>query len=250
MKIERKQGAIAALVLTLLVAAGLTASFAFGEGSGRTVGLRADLAGRAGPAHGIFVAKLQGRRLRWSLAYKRLAGTRPVSARLHLRKSARATRLCGSCATLARGRLRVSAALARALTHHKTVVELRSARTGAPAIAGTVTLQQVPVLVISSPKPGERVRLPAEIAYAVSEGEVRQGESLQLEVFVADRDGKHVALALPESSGTVTLPDVKDAYLVGKHDLTFRLMSDGVPLPNPEATVVVRDLTIEGRKGG
>ena len=48
----------------------------------------------------------------------------------------------------------------------------------------------------------------------------------------------------------MTLPDVEDAYLVGRHDLTFRLLSDGVPLPNPEATVVVPRLTIEGRKGG
>jgi hypothetical protein len=108
----------------------------------------------------------------------------------------------------------------------------------------------VPVLVIRSPEPGEHVTLPAEISYAISEADVRQQEGLQLEVFVAGGDGKHVALALPDSSGTVTLPDVEDAYLVGRHDLTFRLLSDGVPLPNPEATVVVPRLTIEGRKGG
>jgi hypothetical protein len=49
----------------------------------------------------------------------------------------------------------------------------------------------------------------------------------------------------------VTLPDVKNAYLVGHRNLTFRLLdADGVPLPNPEATVVVRNLTVEGSKGG
>jgi hypothetical protein len=53
------------------------------------------------------------------------------------------------------------------------------------------------------------------------------------------------------TSGTVTLPDIKEAFLVGHHDLTFRLLNaDSVPFPNPEATVVVRDLTIEGRRGG
>lgn len=250
MTIERKHGATAALAVVLLVAVGLTAGFARGGGStGAAVGLRAELAGRAQPAGGIFVATLRGRSLRWSLAYKGL--NRPLSARLRPRSAARPVKLCGSCAKLARGKLRVSRALARALTHRKAYVELRSSGAGSPALAGTITVQQVPVLVITSPKPGQKVRLPAEIGYTISSVDVRQEGGPQLEVYVADRDGKHVKLALAESSGTVTLPDVKDAYLVGKHDLTFRLLdADGVPLPNPEATVVVRDLTIEGKRGG
>ena len=91
----------------------------------------------------------------------------------------------------------------------------------------------------------------AEIAYRIGDIGVSQEGGVQLEVFVAGFDGRHVKLALSEPSGTVTLPDVKDAYLVGHRDLTFRLLTaEGVPLPNPEATVVVRNLKIEGRRGG
>jgi hypothetical protein len=95
------------------------------------------------------------------------------------------------------------------------------------------------------------VHLPAEVSYSTGSIEVRQESGMQLEVYIADRDGTHVRIPLSESSGTVTLRDVKSAYLVGHRDLTFRLLdADGVPLPNPEATVVVRDLTIQGTKGG
>jgi hypothetical protein len=106
-------------------------------------------------------------------------------------------------------------------------------------------------LTITSPKAGQTVHLPAEVSYSTGSIEVRQESGMQLEVYVADRDGTHVRIPLSESSGTVTLRDVKSAYLVGHRDLTFRLLdADGVPLPNPEATVVVRDLTIQGTKGG
>jgi hypothetical protein len=255
MKIERKQGAIAALLVVLLVGAGLFASFALGgESKGAAaVGLRASLSGR-GPAHGVFVASLRGSGLRWSLAYKRSSATRPLSAWLRPRSSARPAKLCSRCATLVRGRIRISAALARALTHRKAAVELRPPGAGSsspPALTGTITVQQVPVLQINSPKPGQTITLPTEISYTISEVVVRQESGEQLEVFVAGGDGSHVKLPLSAASGTVTLPDVKDAYMVGHHDLTIRLLNaDGIPLPNPEATVVVRDLTIQGRRGG
>jgi hypothetical protein len=49
----------------------------------------------------------------------------------------------------------------------------------------------------------------------------------------------------------VTLPDVKDAALPGQRDLVFQLAtSDGVPLPNAEAKVVVRQLKIRGHRTG
>jgi hypothetical protein len=118
-------------------------------------------------------------------------------------------------------------------------------------LRGPITVQQVPALVINSPKAGQTVHLPSEVSYSTGSIEVKQESGMQLEVYVANRDGAHVRIPLTESSGTVTLPDVKNAYLVGHRDLTFRLLNaDGVPLPNPEATVVVRDLTIEGTKGG
>jgi hypothetical protein len=251
-KIEEKKRETPALLFVLVIGAGLAASFAFGGGSkGATVGLRASLVGQAQPARGIFVATLLGRSLRWSLAYRGLSPNRPLSAWLLPRNSARPTRLCGSCPTLVRGRVRVSPTLARALTHRRALVELRPAGASTPALAGTITVQEVPVLKIASPKPGQTITLPAEISYSISGVVVRQESGPQLEVFIAGGEGSHVKLALSSTSGTVTLPDVKDAFLVGHRDLTFRLLNaDGVPLPNPEATVVVRDLTIQGRRSG
>jgi hypothetical protein len=254
-KIERKKRATAALLVVLLIGAGLAASFAFGGGSkGATVGLRASLVGRPQPARGIFVATLLGRSLRWSLAYRLPSGNRPLSAWLHPRNSARPARLCGSCPTLVRGTVRVSPALPRALTHQRALVELRPAGASTPALAGTITVQQVPVLEIASPTPGQTITLPAAISYSISGVVVRLGSRPQLEVFIAGPaggEGRHVKLALLSTSGTVTLPDVKEAFLVGHRDLTFRLLNAaGVPFPNPKATVVVRDLLIKGRRGG
>jgi hypothetical protein len=196
----------------------------------------------------MFVATLRGGTLRWSLAYR--SGGKRLNARIRAR-GVRPAKLCASCSTLVRGRVQVSRGLARALTHRRASVDLR--RTGAtgPAVSGKIIVQQVPVLVINAPESGSTVTLPTDVSYSISSIEVKQSVGLQLEVFVAGSDGRKVDLPLSESSGTVTLPDVKDAFLVGHHDLTFRLLdADGVPLPNPEATVVVPRLTIEGRKGG
>lgn len=253
MRINRKQGAVAALLVVVLIAIGVSASLAFGEsqqGSAAPVGLRAKLSGRAHQsAGGMFVATLRGTSLQWSLAY-RGQGTGKLNARIDS-KAARPAKLCSSCGSLVRGRLRLSRVLARALTHRRARVELRWPGARAPSLLGSITVQQVPGLTITSPKPGETVRLPSEISYSVGSIEVRQESGMQLEVFVANRDGVHVRIPLAEPSGTVTLPDVKNAYLVGHRDLTFRVLdAEGVPLPNPEATVVVRDLTIEGTKGG
>jgi hypothetical protein len=251
MRIERKHGAIAALVLVALVVAGVSASLSRGDANGGgAVGLRAKLAGRAQQTRtGIFVATLRGTSLRWSLAYKS-AGKSRLSARVRA-GGARPAKLCGSCSALARGRAHVTRSLARALTHRRAVVELRSAGATGPALSGRVIVQQVPVLVITEPKPGASVTLPTDVSYSVSSVEINQPSGFQLEVFVANSDGTHVTLPLAEPSGSVTLPDVKNAYLVGHHDLTFRLLNaDGVPFPNPEATVVVPRLTIQGKKGG
>jgi hypothetical protein len=253
MRIEKKQGAIAALLIAVLIGIGLSASFAFGgsnTGSAAPVGLRATLSGRTQhAAGGMFVATLRGIALRWSLAYK---GSRTAKVTSRIRAgSARPAKLCSSCASLVRGRLRVSRVLARALTHRRARVELRLPGASTPSLVGPITVQQVPVLTITSPKPGQTVHLPSEISYSTGSIDVNQESGMQLEVYVANRDGAHVRLPLSESSGTVMLPDVKNAYLVGHRDLTFRLLdADGVPFPNPEATVVVRDLTIEGTKGG
>ena len=157
MRIEKKQGAIAALLIAVLIGIGLSASFAFGgsnTGSAAPVGLRATLSGRTQhAAGGMFVATLRGTALRWSLAYKG-GRTAKMTSRIRAR-SARPAKLCSSCASLVRGRLRVSRVLARALTHRKARVELRLPGASTPSLVGPITVQQVPVLTISSPKPGQ-----------------------------------------------------------------------------------------------
>lgn len=253
MRINRKQGAIAAFLFVVLIAIGVSASLAFGDSQKRSaapVGLRAELLGRAHQAAGgMFVATLRGTSLRWSLAYKG-AGTTKLTARIRA-KSALLAKLCGRCASLARGRLRITRLLARALTQGKARVELRLPSASAPSLLGPITVEQVPFLTISSPKAGQTVHLPTEVSYSTGSIEVRQDSGMQLEVYVANMDGTHVRIPISNSSGTVTLPDVKSAYLVGHRNVTFRLLdAEGVPLPNPEATVIVRDLTIQGTKGG
>ncbi|HSC50097.1 MAG TPA: hypothetical protein VLD16_07525 [Gaiellaceae bacterium] len=253
MRITRKQGALAALVVGLLAAA-LVTGLALAnshEGAAASVGLRAKLSGRGQQAAGgHFVATLRGTSLRWSLSYK-AGGSAKLGARISSRR-ARPSRLCLRCAALVRGRLQVSRALAWALTHHQARVGLSPpGATSSPALAGPVTVQDVPTLVITSPKPGTTIRLPTEVSYSTGSIEVKQASGMRLEVYVAGLDGAHVRIPLSESSGTVTLPDIKSAFLVGHRDLTFRLLDgEGVPLPNPSATVVVRDLTIEGTRGG
>lgn len=253
MRITRKHGVVAALLVAML-ATGLSTGLALGDShraSAPSVGLRAKLSGRGQQAaRGMFVATLRGATLRWSLSYK-TRGTARLGARITSRGTL-PSRLCERCAALVRGRLHVGRAVAVALTHHKARVELAPPRSASPPLlAGAVTVQQVPVLVISSPKSGATVRLPTEISYSTGEIEVRQDSGMQLEVYVAGLDGVHVRIPLSEPSGTVTLPDVKNAYLAGHRDLTFRLLdAEGVPVPNPAATDVVRDLTIQGTKGG
>jgi hypothetical protein len=107
----------------------------------------------------------------------------------------------------------------------------------------------MPTLEIVSPKAGAMVELPAQITYQVSGLNV-DAQRPHLKVSAAGTDARAVDLAL-DTDGTVTLPDVKDAALVGQRDLVFQLATaDGVPLPNTEAKVVVRRLTIHGRRTG
>ena len=243
MNIGRKTAA--GVLIALLAGAALWAGLALGDShASAAIGLRARLAAPHQAGRGIFVARLRGRTLRWALAYR--SSSRAEVARLRRTRGGGLARLCAPCARIARGRLVLSSDAANALRRGRVLVDLRAAA----ALRGKVAQQEVPRLEITSPKPGQKLVLPAEIAYSVSNFAVGP-EGGSLEVFVAGSDGKHVDLALREQSGSVVLPDAKDAYLVGRHSLTFRLVSsDGVPLPNPEATVVIRDLTIEGKRGG
>jgi hypothetical protein len=61
-------------------------------------------------------------------------------------------------------------------------------------------------------------------------------------------DLQPIDLPVMEPAGSITLPDDKSAFLPGRRDLTFRLVThDGKALT---PAVTIRDVTIEGRRGG
>ena len=197
---------------------------------------------------GVFVARLRDRTLSWSLAYRR-SGSRPATAHLHLSRAGGpiAATLCAPCKTTTRGRVVLGTAAAKAVRAGRAYVDVH-VRPGA-SIRGRVVSESMPTLEIVSPKAGAMVELPAQITYQVSGLNV-DAQRPHLKVSAAGTDARAVDLAL-DTDGTVTLPDVKDAALVGQRDLVFQLATaDGVPLPNTEAKVVVRRLTIHGRRTG
>jgi hypothetical protein len=241
-------GAVAVAAAAALAGAGPAAP----QGAA-TVELRAWLGAqgtvlRQGVGSGVFVATLRARTLKWSLAHRRV-GTR-VDAELRIGSASGsriATKLCAPCGTAAHGQRVLSAATARALAAGRAYVDVR-AREGSRAIHGRVVAAEAPAIHIRSPEAGATVSLPAEISYSV-EGLSPEAAALHLEVYVAGVEARAVDLVLEALAGSVVLPDSKDAFLVGHHDVTFQLATAQlVPLPNPEAKVTVRDLTIHGRR--
>ncbi len=242
-------------VITGVVASAAAVTMLVGAGAGgarcevnRT--LQAWLAGGGAAqaaGRGVFVATLRGRTLSWALAYRR-SGAR-ATAHLHLSRPGGpvAATLCSPCKTTARGRVVLGSSAARAVQGGRAYVDVH-VRPGT-AIRGRIVSETIPTLEIVSPKSGATLNLPAQITYQVTGVDIADRHP-QLEVSAADTDARSVDLALDED-GTVTLPDVKDAALPGQRDLVFQLAtSDGVPLPNAEAKVVVRQLTIRGHRTG
>jgi hypothetical protein len=244
-------------VITGAVVSAAAATMLVGAGAGgartdvnRT--LQAWLAGggaaQAAAGRGVFVATLRGRTLSWSLAYRR-GGARATAAHLHLSRAGGpvAATLCAPCKTTARGRVVLGSSAANAVQAGRAYVDVH-VRPGT-AIRGRIVSETMPTLAIVSPKSGATLTLPAQITYQVTGVDIANRRP-HLEVSTADTDARSVDLALDED-GTVTLPDVKDAAFTGQRDLVFQLAtSDGVPLPNVEAKVVVRRLTIHGHRTG
>jgi hypothetical protein len=99
-------------------------------------------------------------------------------------------------------------------------------------------------LEIAAPGPGQTITLPAQIQYRITGVTIPPGSELRLTV----RDLQPIDLPVKEPAGSITLPDDKSAFLPGKRDLTFQLVTrDGKALT---PAVTVRDVTIEGRRGG
>lgn len=224
-----------ATAAALVVAVGATASLGATGGRDTAAGLRATLP----QGKGLFVATLEGRTLVWSLAYARHSGA--AAARIAL-GDGRMVGLCARCAATSHGRLALSSAAANAVRSGDGTLLVK--RAGA-TLRSRVVAGAVPTLEILSPKPGSTISLPAEVGYRIDGFAVTAG--VRLAVSALGSDGQPVELALPDASGTVTLPDVKDAFLAGSRDLSFRLVApSGLRLPNTEAGVVVRDVRVRG----
>jgi len=219
-----------------------------------TVGLRATLTSADVRAQrGLFVGSLRVQTLTWSLAYRGLSGSTLI-AQIRLGRPGSggpvAATLCDACRKQGRGRRVVTDRVAQALASNGAYVELRDRISQGRRIAGRVAVASMPTLEIVSPKAGETLELPAKISYRLSGLAVEQTLAF-LAVYVAGFDGRRVEIPISSAEGEVVLPDAKDAFLVGHRDLTFQLATvNRVLVPNPEAIVVVRNLTIEGRRVG
>lgn len=134
-----------------------------------------------------------------------------------------------------------------------TTVALTPAFT-APPPAGATTVPvpgttsapvAVPTLRILSPKSGDVVAAPVPVQYAVSNFDVGPGRGA-LQLTLGDGGPFGVSLGLEGPSGVVYLDDNR---LSGNRTLVFTLITaDARPLTNPEATVRIANVTLEGRK--
>lgn len=93
-------------------------------------------------AKGMFTGKLVGRKLTWKLTYSGLTG-KATAAHIHMGKIGKAGNvlvpLCGPCKSGAHGSTRVSAAVKKALTHHKTYVNVHTAKNPNGEIRGQIS---------------------------------------------------------------------------------------------------------------
>ena len=102
------------------------------------------------------------------------------------------------------------------------------------------------VLRILQPAAGDTVTLPAAIHYEVTGFEVGALSGGHMHAFVVGiENGFWADIPLERQSGVAVLPDNK--LLTGKRDVTFQLArSDHTLLPDPEASVIVENLIMEG----
>ncbi len=220
------------------------------QGSASTVAvaptrLTASIAARPNVS-GVFVASLTGRTLTWRLFVHGLGN--PLAAEVRATRTGNAVgTLCRSCSRNASGKTILTAATVAALKGGAAYLNVHPTASATPRILARVTLG-APTLEIMSPKDGDTITLPAEIAYKVSSFQVGPAPNGHLQVADA-AGGSVLALPVPGQAGTATIPDSKRWLLGGPHDLTFSLVtSDGSRVPNPEASVTIRGIRIIGRR--
>jgi hypothetical protein len=136
--------------LTVAVAASLTVvALAFGAHA-NTISVQAKLnAKQEVPAQvvkdtkakGLFTGKLVGRKLTWKLTFSGLTG-KATAAHIHMGAVGKAGNvavpLCAPCKSGAHGTTKISAAVKKALAHHKAYVNVHTARNPNGEIKGQV----------------------------------------------------------------------------------------------------------------
>jgi hypothetical protein len=189
---------------------------------------------------GIFLGTLEQRTLTWRVHVHGIAGR----VALQVRSGARAAVLCAKCAADARGSATVSSALVTALRGGAAYLDVRPAGSKTAAAKPRIAAG-TPTLTITAPKDGDSITLPAEISYRVSSFQVGAPPLGHIEVTAPGVPA--IEIELRAASGTATLPAAK--FLSGRRDVTFALATaDRVALPNAEARVTVRDLTMAGKR--
>lgn len=195
--------------------------------------------------NGFFLATLEGRVLTWRLAARGIDGK--TNARLRLGRSGPViATLCTACSATERKALHVSAAAAGTLASGRAYLALRPTGGGSPEVRARIVLG-VPALEILSLKDGGKIVLPAAISYRITNFGVGTPPLGHIELTATEVGP--IPLSVAEQEGVLTIPDVKEWFLVGRRDMTFALATaDRVRLPNPEARVTIHDVRIEGRK--
>jgi hypothetical protein len=136
--------------LTVAVAASLTVvALAFGAHA-NTISVQAKLnAKQEVPAQvvkdtkakGLFTGKLVGRKLTWKLTFSGLTG-KATAAHIHMGAVGKAGNvavpLCAPCKSGAHGTTKISAAVKKALAHHKAYVNVHTAKNPNGEIRGQV----------------------------------------------------------------------------------------------------------------
>jgi len=252
-------GRIVALFLLVGIALALAGAGALASlaDSHSTVAVRASLTAaqqvpapgvKAPLAKGLLVATLNGRRLSWRLTFNGLSSA-AASAQVHL-GARRHTgllelRLCGPCASGAKGIATLDEGAAAAVRRGAAYVDLHTRRNPRGEIRGQITPGIVPTLEILSPTDGATINPPTAVRFTVSGFSLADGNG-HIEVVVRGL-GNDVRVELQSGGapGLAYLPANK--LLTGRRDLTFILtQADGTPLENPEARVTVYGLTILG----
>jgi hypothetical protein len=107
-----------------------------------------------------------------------------------------------------------------------------------------MTARQGPVLQILSPEPGQTVKLPMTVRYAITGLDQVSLSRCRIRLEVSPSLAQD--FAVEGATGTLQVPT--DKFVPGHRNLRFTVVQDGQPFAGPDATVAVPDVTIIGPK--